>query len=245
MFWSGTSWTSRLSLPACRPATFSVQPSPRRCHHHHLLPLLLLKPPTLLLRPRSRFWRQANHCPRLSPSPPPALSGRKRARGKKKRARNPRAPASGSFQHEVRKPPVIHIPPVHTCSSAGRDPSQPLRSFPAERFRPTGAVVRTLFPPCKHCNNNGQLCTLEAKHPLAAKTPRCCSHCKVAHITCPNWTRFSNAFEDGDDEILGEFLVLLWEHLGGGSFLPLQPDPRWSDLTQTHAYGSRFLRVPY
>ncbi|KAJ7826590.1 hypothetical protein B0H14DRAFT_3467598 [Mycena olivaceomarginata] len=58
---------------------------------------------------------------------------------------------------------------------------------------------------------------------------------------------FSNAFEDGDDEILGEFLVLLWEHLGGGSFLPLQPDPRWSDLTQTRlstTYGEFLLLRP-
>ncbi|KAJ7796529.1 hypothetical protein B0H14DRAFT_3494712 [Mycena olivaceomarginata] len=44
---------------------------------------------------------------------------------------------------------------------------------------------------------------------------------------------FSNAYEDGDDEVLRGLLVLLWEHFGDGSFLPLQPDPRWSDLTQT------------
>jgi hypothetical protein len=105
-----------------------------------------------------------------TPSPPPAPSGRKRARGKKKRARDPRVPASGSFQHEVRKPPIICIPPIHARSSAGRDPSQPLRSFPAERFRPTGAVVRTLFPPCKHCNNNGRLGDL-----LLATTTTCAS----------------------------------------------------------------------
>jgi hypothetical protein len=181
--------------------------------------------------------------PLSAATPSPVPSGRKRAMGKKKRARDPRVPESSSFQREVRKPPIIRIPPVHTRPSAGRDTSQPLRSFPG--FRPTGAVVRTLFPPCKHCNNNGRLCTLEANPPLAAKTPRCCSHCKAAHITCPSWTRFSNAFEDGDDEILGEFLVLLWEHLGGGSFLPLEPDPRWSDLTQTRAYGSRSFGVLY
>jgi hypothetical protein len=209
--------------------------------------------------PPSPTPSQAAHCPSpppitvletgeplsvATPSPPPVPSGRKWARGKKKRARDPRAPESSSFQREVRKPPVIRIPPVRARPSAGRDPSQPLRSFPAERFRPTGVVVRTLFPPCKYCNNNGRLCTLEANHPLAAKTPRCCSHCKAAPITCPSWTRFSNVFEDGDDEILGEFLVLLWEHLGDGSFVPLEPDPRWSDLTQTRVYGSRFFLSP-
>jgi hypothetical protein len=68
IFWWETSWTSRLLLPACRPAIFSVQPSPRLHRPRRLLRphrLLRLQPPTLPLRPKSRFWRQASCCPPL------------------------------------------------------------------------------------------------------------------------------------------------------------------------------------
>jgi hypothetical protein len=63
-----------------------------------------------------------------------------------------------------------------------------------------------------------------------------------AHISCPSWTKFSNAYEEADDEVLSGFLVLLWEHLGNGSFSPLPPDPWWSDLPQTRTYFFRFPR---
>jgi hypothetical protein len=69
------------------------------------------------------------------------------------------------------KPPTIRIPSAHARSSAGRDPAQLPCTFPSEVARPKGAIVCTLFPPCKRCNNTGRLCTLEVGHPLAPKTP--------------------------------------------------------------------------
>ncbi|KAJ7364955.1 hypothetical protein DFH08DRAFT_799263 [Mycena albidolilacea] len=55
---------------------------------------------------------------------------------------------------------------------------------------------------------------------------------------CSNmgWTRFSNAYKEGKDKVLHRFRVLLWEHLGRGSYSPMHPDPWWLDLTQTRAY---------
>jgi hypothetical protein len=178
----------------------------------------------------------------LAPPPMPPPAHKKRPKARRAPAYHPQTSGRSASQPEGRKPPVIRIPSARARSSAGRDPSRYPRAFPAERFRPKGVVVRTFFPPCKYCNNNGRLCTLEAGYLLSTKTPRCCSPCKVAHISCPGWTKFSNAYEDGDDEILSEFLVLLWEHLGDGSFSPLQPDPWWSDLPQTRAYFFCFPR---
>jgi hypothetical protein len=63
-----------------------------------------------------------------------------------------------------------------------------------------------------------------------------CSPCKVAHLSCLSWTRFSNVFEEGDNEVLRRFRVLFWEHLGQGSYSPLLPDPQWSDLMQARVY---------
>jgi hypothetical protein len=171
-----------------------------------------------------------------TPSPPPAPVGRKRAR-----ARGPGALKSGASQPEGRKPPTIRIPSAHACSRTGQDPAQLPRAFPSEAPPLSGAVVHTLFPPCKRCNNSGRLCTLEVGHSLAAKTPRCCSPCKAVHVNCPSWTKFSNVFESGDDEVLRGFRIWLWEHLGEGSYSPMQPDPRWTDLSQTRSHLSRFL----
>jgi hypothetical protein len=60
------------------------------------------------------------------------------------------------------------------------------------------------------------------------------------HVNCPNWTKFSNGYENGDDEVLCGFRIWLWEHLGEGSYSPMHPDPRWSDLSQTRTYLFRF-----
>jgi hypothetical protein len=118
-----------------------------------------------------------------TPSPPPAPLGKKQAKTRGKRVHSPGLFKRGATQPEGQKPPTIQIPSARARSSTGQDSSQHLRSFPSEGFRPTGVVVRTLFPPCKHCNNNRRLCSLEAGQPLAAKIPRCCSPCKVAHIS--------------------------------------------------------------
>jgi hypothetical protein len=132
------------------------------------------------------------------------------------------------------RPPIIRIPPARVRSSAEQGSAQLPRVFPSEAFRPKGAVVRTLFPLCKRCNNSSRLCSLEVGNSLAPKTPRCCSPCKTAHM------KFSNAYEDGDNEVLRGFRVLLWEHLGKGSYSPVQPDPQWSDLSQTRTYFFHF-----
>jgi hypothetical protein len=155
---------------------------------------------------------------------------------------NQKASKSGASQPEGQKPPTIRIPLAHACSSAGRDPDQLPRAFPSEAPRPKGTIVHTLFPPCKWCNNNSWLCTLQVEHPLAPKTPRCCSPCNVAHVNCPSWTKFSNAYESGDDEVLRGFRIWLWEHLGEGSYTPMHPDPQWLDLSQTHTYSFHFPR---
>jgi hypothetical protein len=134
------------------------------------------------------------------------------------------------------EPPVtVPTPPPRSSFVATQDPSQPVHSFPLEGFRPQGAVVRTLFPPCWRCNNSSRLCVLEITRGLPSKTPRCCSPCKSAHATCSTWTKFSNAYEDGNNTALRGFRVAFWEHLGLGSFQPLHPDPRSVDLTQTRA----------
>jgi hypothetical protein len=126
-------------------------------------------------------------------------------------------------------------PPPRSSFVATQDPSQPVRSFPLEGFRLQGAVIRTLFPLCRCCNNSGRLCVLEIARGLLSKTPRCCSPCKSAHVTCSSWTKFSNAYEDGNNTALRDFRVAFWEHLGSGFFQPLHPDPRSVDLMQTRA----------
>jgi hypothetical protein len=132
------------------------------------------------------------------------------------------------------EPPVtVPTSPPRSSFFATQDPSQPVCSFPLEGFRLQGAVVCTLFPPCRHCNNSGRLCVMEIARGLPSKTPWCCSPCKSAHATCSTWTKFSNTYEDGNDTALWGFQVAFWEHLGSGFFQPLHPDPRLVDLPQT------------
>ncbi|KAJ7325405.1 hypothetical protein DFH08DRAFT_817083 [Mycena albidolilacea] len=172
--------------------------------------------------------------PMPMPSQPSAPLSRKRARVWGTQVHSPKASKSSASQPEGQKPPTICIPSAHAHSNAGRDPTQIPRAFPSEAPRSKGAIICTLFPPCKRCNNSGRLCTLEVEHPLAAKTPRCCSPCKAVHMNCPNWTKFSNAYKSGDDEVLRGFQIWLWEHLGEGSYTPRHPNPWWLDLSQTH-----------
>jgi hypothetical protein len=129
------------------------------------------------------------------------------------------------MQPEGRKPPTIRIPSACVHSGAGENPTQQPQTFLSKEFRLKGAVVRTLFPPCKRCNSTGRLCTLEVGAQLLPKTPRCCSPCKVVHLSCLSWMRFSNAFEEVDDEVLRDFRLSFWKHLGQGSYSPLLPDP--------------------
>jgi hypothetical protein len=162
---------------------------------------------------------------------------------KRTRRRTPTEPRADREANRARRanPPRPEPPstastlPTRSSFVATPDLSQSPRSFPLEGFRPQGAVVRTLFPPCRRCNNSGRLCVLEIARELPGKTPRCCSPCKSAHATCSSWTKFSNAYEEGNDTALRGFRVAFWEHLGSGSFQPLHPDPRSVDLTQTRA----------
>jgi hypothetical protein len=162
---------------------------------------------------------------------------------KRPRRRTPTEPRADREASRARRPSPPRPEPPSTASTlttwssfvATQDPSQPLCSFPLEGFCPQGAVVRTLFPPCRRCNNTGRLCVLEIARGLPGKTLRCCSPCKSAHATCSSWTKFSNTYEDGDDTVLWGFRVAFWEHLGSGSFQPLHPDPWSVDLTQTRA----------
>ncbi|KAF8215538.1 hypothetical protein K438DRAFT_1954260 [Mycena galopus ATCC 62051] len=57
----------------------------------------------------------------------------------------------------------------------------------------------------------------------------------------PGWRRkFSNAYEEGDEETLRDFRVEFWEHLGSGSFHLLRPDPRTVDWMEArHSYSYR------
>jgi hypothetical protein len=144
-----------------------------------------------------------------TPSPPPAPSRRKWARPRwEKWAYSPEESEVSRVQPEGHKPPTICIPSAHVHSGAGQDPAQYPRTFLSEGFHPRGAIICTLFPLCKRCNNSGHLCTLEVGQQLATKTPCCCSPCKAAHLPCPSWTWFSNAFEEGNNEVLHSFQVL-------------------------------------
>jgi hypothetical protein len=134
------------------------------------------------------------------------------------------------------EPPVtMPVPPTRSSFVAAQDPSQPVHSFLLEGFCLLGAVICTLFPPCRRCNNSVCLCVLEIVRGLPGKTPQCCSPCKSAHTMCSTLTKFSSAYENGNDMVLRGFRVAFWEHLGSGSFQPLHPDPRAVDLTQTCA----------
>ncbi|KAF8154317.1 hypothetical protein K438DRAFT_1777951 [Mycena galopus ATCC 62051] len=53
------------------------------------------------------------------------------------------------------------------------------------------------------------------------------------------WRKFSNAYEEGNEETLHDFRVEFWEHLGSGSFHPLHPDPRtmdWMEACRSYSY---------
>ncbi|KAF8211773.1 hypothetical protein K438DRAFT_1752439 [Mycena galopus ATCC 62051] len=120
---------------------------------------------------------------------------------------------------------TIRIPPGRAAFVPTRDPFRLPQQFPAEGFRPEEAMVRALYPLCKRCGNLNCLCTLEIGKALPAKTPRW-------------WRKFSNAYKEGDEEMLREFRVEFWEHLGSGSFHPLRPDPRTVDWMEARRFYS-------
>ncbi|KAF8130086.1 hypothetical protein K438DRAFT_1999465 [Mycena galopus ATCC 62051] len=181
---------------------------------------------------------------RVSPPPRPSQSQtKKEGRSCKRTPTEPRADRESGRPASSRAPPecpTIRIPPGRVAFVPTRDPFRPPQQFPTEGFRPEGAVVCALYLPCKRCGNLNRLCTLEIGKVLPAKTPWCCSPCNAAHAPCSWWRKFSNAYEEGNEETLQDFRVEFWEHLGLGSFHPLRPDPRTVDWMEAcHSYSYR------
>ncbi|KAF8169214.1 hypothetical protein K438DRAFT_1983520 [Mycena galopus ATCC 62051] len=112
------------------------------------------------------------------------------------------------------------------------DTSQALRPCTTDRLRPQGAIIRTLYPPCRRCAAADQLCVLDfpPSDPLPSRPPRCCHPCQQCHASCDMVAGLSAAFEARDEDWLSLFRVEFWEHLGDGIFQPLLPDPRSTDL---------------
>ncbi|KAF8194459.1 hypothetical protein K438DRAFT_1761367 [Mycena galopus ATCC 62051] len=167
---------------------------------------------------------------RASPPPRPSRSQtKKEGRSRKRTPTEPRPDRESGRPASSQAPPerlTIRIPPGRAAFVPTRDPFHLPQQFPAEGFRPEGAVVQALYLPCKRCGNLNRLCTLEISKVLPAKTPRW-------------WRKFSNAYEEGDEETLHNFRVEFWEHLGSGSFHPLCPDPHtvdWMEARCSYSY---------
>ncbi|KAJ6506906.1 hypothetical protein C8R45DRAFT_923065 [Mycena sanguinolenta] len=146
------------------------------------------------------------------------------------------------------RPPTIKIPPSFGARLPERDLSKSPQHFPSESFRAKGAVVRSLHPACKLCVKRNRLCTLDQDptKSLPSKTPRCCIPCNTTHATCTSWPDFFAAFGEHNGEILAGFRFDFWEHRGEGSYQPLIPDPRVSDLLRlSHATSFRELLVGF
>ncbi|KAF8174849.1 hypothetical protein K438DRAFT_1771433 [Mycena galopus ATCC 62051] len=131
--------------------------------------------------------------PDASPSRVPSPPYRRRSRAKKEERPGKRTPTELRDDRESGR--------TAPSSQRRKTPLAP-QQFALEGFRLTGAVVCALHPPCKYCGNLNHLCTLELGKALPAKTPQCCSPCNAAHATCSRWTKSSDAYEGGDDEIL-------------------------------------------
>ncbi|KAJ7159727.1 hypothetical protein C8R46DRAFT_1039000 [Mycena filopes] len=115
--------------------------------------------------------------------------------------------------------------------------------FAREAHRPIGAVVRQLVPGCERCGSD-RFCS-DDTDPCAPKSkkPRSsCYTCAKGHGSCPEWKSFHEAFNERDDEELAGFSFEFWEHLGGGRYQLLFPDPRVADL---RALEHRTVFAPY
>jgi hypothetical protein len=121
--------------------------------------------------------RSSDAPPRTQKRPRRRTPTEPRANREASRAQRPSPP-------RPKPPSTVSALPTRSSFVTTQDSSQPLRSFPLEGFHPQGAVVRTLFPPCRRCNNSGCLCVLEITRGLPGKTLRCCSPCKSAHAMC-------------------------------------------------------------
>ncbi|KAJ7711402.1 hypothetical protein B0H16DRAFT_1745222 [Mycena metata] len=111
------------------------------------------------------------------------------------------------------------------------DSTRPPVYFANESHRRVGAVVRQLRPGCPGCGVS-RFCTedTDPNEGRSNKPRTSCYHCAATHVRCSPWRAFSEAFHDCDERALSRFFFEFWEHLGGGHYQPLEPDPRVSNL---------------
>ncbi|KAJ7143641.1 hypothetical protein C8R46DRAFT_1232725 [Mycena filopes] len=125
-----------------------------------------------------------------------------------------------------RRAPISLLPPRLSANLR-----VPPRMFAREAHRPIGAVVRQLVPGCERCgpdrfcSDDTDPCAPKSKKPRSS-----CYSCSKSHGSCPEWKSFHEAFNEHDDEELSGFSFEFWEHLGGGRYQLLFPDPRVADL---------------
>lgn len=111
------------------------------------------------------------------------------------------------------------------------------QSFLGDSFRPIGAVIRRLIPSCPRCQAMQRICANEhpPNAPKSNKPKFACKACAAVHHACDCWKAFHIVFDDrvGFENYLFEF----WEHIGGGEFMEVDPDPRLADLSALGAHS--------
>ncbi|KAJ7173819.1 hypothetical protein C8R46DRAFT_1215734 [Mycena filopes] len=115
-----------------------------------------------------------------------------------------------SSSRDAASPPSTHFPP---SSSSFRQ-----YSSSAQDVRQGGASPHRR-------GHDTDPCAPKSKKPRSS-----CYTCAKGHRSCPEWKSFHEAFNERDDEELAGFSFEFWEHLGGGRYQLLFPDPRVADL---------------
>ncbi|KAJ7604086.1 hypothetical protein FB45DRAFT_881015 [Roridomyces roridus] len=107
------------------------------------------------------------------------------------------------------------------------------RSWPVERWRPVGAVLRVVFPGCERCVAAGGACVIWQFAGAASTAPpnkgrSCCDRCHSDHKTCTPVATLRSQFV-GDIPFARNPLEY-WEHVGNGDFVRVVRDRRLQDL---------------
>ncbi|KAJ7601845.1 hypothetical protein FB45DRAFT_1048159 [Roridomyces roridus] len=107
------------------------------------------------------------------------------------------------------------------------------RSWPVERWRPVGAVLRIVFPGCERCVAAGGACVIWQFAGAASTAPpnkgrSCCDRCHSDHKTCTPVATLRSQFV-GDIPFARNPLEY-WEHVGNGDFVRVVRDRRLQDL---------------
>ncbi|KAJ7154520.1 hypothetical protein C8R46DRAFT_1041558 [Mycena filopes] len=191
--------------------------------------------PTMSSPSPSPRWVEQDFVPVPPASPPRStvhIPSRKRPR------------ATVETEEEDSPPPRPRRAPSPPRRRSSRPPpGKSRRMFARKAHRPIGAVVRQLVPGCERCGSD-RFCS-DDTDPCAPKSkkPRSsCYTCAKGHGSCPEWKLFHEAFNERDDEELAGFSFEFWEHLGGGRYQLLFPDPRVADL---RALEHRTVFAPY